>query len=225
MTISRDLPSGVHGLTGLISHESIYRGIYTHGTRGMPTGLDEGLQRRRRCRKHRHRGGQPAEKKSPHWASSIQSPAVPPSPPSAPKSATWKGPDHRRPAPLSDRHHVRPYLSPPLADRLLRGARRRGHRGHALRVLGAVPEHFRRTLTCDQEREMARYAELFGIDIYFCDPHCGGDRPTRTATGSSAAPSARAPTCPATPPPICVTASSASAPCPVAASIGQSLTL
>jgi IS30 family transposase len=65
MTISRELASGVHGVTGSLSHESIYRGIYAHGERGLPKGLHERLHRWRRCRNHRRKGGQPVEKKSP----------------------------------------------------------------------------------------------------------------------------------------------------------------
>jgi len=53
MTISRELASGVHGVTGSLSHESIYQAVYAHGRRGLPRGLHEGLHRRRRCRKQR----------------------------------------------------------------------------------------------------------------------------------------------------------------------------
>lgn len=65
MTISRELASGVHGVTGSISHESIYRAVYAHGTRDLPKGLHEGLHRRRRCRRRRTSGGADAKKKSP----------------------------------------------------------------------------------------------------------------------------------------------------------------
>jgi IS30 family transposase len=43
MTISRELASGVHGVTGSLSRESTYRGIYAHGKRGLPKGLHERL--------------------------------------------------------------------------------------------------------------------------------------------------------------------------------------
>ncbi len=38
VTISRQLASGVHGVTGSISHESIYRAIYAYKTRGLRRG-------------------------------------------------------------------------------------------------------------------------------------------------------------------------------------------
>lgn len=65
MTIARELASGVHGVTGSIGHESIYRGIDAHGAGALPKGFHERLHRRRRCRKHRCKGGQPVERKSP----------------------------------------------------------------------------------------------------------------------------------------------------------------
>jgi IS30 family transposase len=40
--------------------------------------------------------------------------------------------------------------------------------------LKRISEPLHRTLTWDQGREMARHselAELYGIDVYFCDPH------------------------------------------------------
>jgi len=52
----------------------------------------------------------------------------------------------------------------------------------------------------------------------------GSDRPMRTATGSCAVTSARAPTCPASAPMTCEPSSTASTPCPVAASTGRPLT-
>ena len=43
-----------------------------------------------------------------------------------------------------------------------------------IRVIKALPEELRRTLTWDQGKEMAEHARISidaGIDIYFCDPH------------------------------------------------------
>jgi IS30 family transposase len=43
-----------------------------------------------------------------------------------------------------------------------------------IRVIKALPEELRRTLTWDQGKEMAGHARISidaGIDIYFCDPH------------------------------------------------------
>jgi len=173
--------TGRPGVTGSISHESIYRGIYAHGTRGLRRGLHERLHRRRRCRKHRSKGGQPVEKKSPLGQFS---------------------PIATRPPIALERTEVGH-----LEGDLITGAYNRSaivtvfdrtsrhvwlaefpddHGAEATlaalcEILGRIPEPLRRTLTWDQGREMARHqelAELCGIDIYFCDPHSPWQRPT-----------------------------------------------
>jgi len=65
-TIARELAAS-GGITGeTISAETIYRGIYAHGRRGLAAGLHRCLHRARRCRRHRHRGKEPAPgRKSP----------------------------------------------------------------------------------------------------------------------------------------------------------------
>jgi IS30 family transposase len=181
MTISRELACGVHGVTGSISHESIYRGIYAHGTSGLPNGLHERLHRRRPCRRHRPRGGQPVENKSPLGLfSTIAS----------------------RPAIALERAEVGH-----LEGDLITGAYNRSaivtvfdrasrrlwladfpddHSGEATlaalcEIVERIPKPLRRTLTWDQGREMARHkelAELCGIDVYFYDPHSPWQRPT-----------------------------------------------
>jgi len=181
MTIWRELAFGVHGVTGSISHESIYRGIYSHGTRGLPKGLHERLHGRRRCRKHRSKGGQPVEEKSP---------------------LGQFNPIVTRPPIAFERTEVGH-----LEGDLITGACNRSAivtvfdragRHHWLAVfpedhgaeatlaalceiLGRIPEPLRCTLTWDQEREMARHqelAELCGIDVSLCDPHSPWQHPT-----------------------------------------------
>jgi transposase, IS30 family len=47
-------------------------------------------------------------------------------------------------------------------------------RDEMIRVMGALPEQLRRTVTWDQGTEMARHAEFSvdtGIEVFFCDPH------------------------------------------------------
>ncbi len=56
-----ELAAGTRGVRGSISHECIYAAVYAHGRRGLRRGLHAGLHRRRRCRKHRNRGGEAAK--------------------------------------------------------------------------------------------------------------------------------------------------------------------
>ncbi len=66
------------------------------------------------------------------------------------------------------------------------------HRYRAPQVARAVtatlarqPAHLVRTLTWDQGREMARWADIehdLGIKVFFCDPHAPWQRPTNEHT-------------------------------------------
>jgi transposase, IS30 family len=181
MTISRELASGVHGVTGSLSHESIYRAIYAHGTRGLRKGLSERLHRRRRCRRHRRHKGATSEKVGP---------------------LGQFNPIATRPAIALERTEVGH-----LEGDLIVGAYNRSaivtvfdrtsrnmwladfphdHGADAtlaamVEILERIPAPLRRTLTWDQGREMARHhdlAELCGIDVYFADPHSPWQRPT-----------------------------------------------
>ena len=52
-------------------------------------------------------------------------------------------------------------------------------------ALARQPEHLVKTLTWDQGREMARWADVeaaLGIDVYFCDPRSPWQRPTNEHT-------------------------------------------
>lgn len=182
MTISLELASGVHGTVAALSHESIYQAVYAHGRRGLRRGLHEGLHRRRRCRKHRDRGGdEPAAKKGPLGEFNLID---------------------LRPAIAAERREVG-HLEGDLIvgsfnrsaivtifDRASRYCWLAGfHADHGANetlaalaeILGRIPQPLHRTLTWDQGREMARHhdlAELCDIDIYFAEPHSPWQRPT-----------------------------------------------
>lgn len=181
MTIAWELAAGTHGLTAAISHETIYAGIYAQGRRGLRRGLHLNLQRSRRCRKRRRAQGEQPQRKSP--------------------LGEFK--------PIADRPAVADERSEPghLEGDLILGA---GNRSAIVTVFdratrmawladlpedhGAastlaalielcerIPPQFRKTLTWDQGREMARWAELetaCKIDVYFAEPHHPWQRPT-----------------------------------------------
>ena len=52
-------------------------------------------------------------------------------------------------------------------------------------ALARQPRHLVKTLTWDQGREMARWADIeaaLGVEVYFCDPHSPWQRPTNEQT-------------------------------------------
>ena len=52
-------------------------------------------------------------------------------------------------------------------------------------ALARQPRHLVRTLTWDQGREMARWADIeaaLGIEVYFCEPRSPWQRPTNEQT-------------------------------------------
>jgi len=181
MTIAKELAAGTYAVTGVISHETIYSGIYAQGRCGLRRGLHVNLHRSRRCRKRRTAKAEQRQRKSPLGA--------------------FK--------PIADRPAVAGERSEPghLEGDLILGA---GNRSAIITVfdratrttwLADLPEdhgaastlaglielceriapQYRKTLTWDQGREMARWAELeaaCNIEVYFADPHHPWQRPT-----------------------------------------------
>jgi transposase, IS30 family len=67
-----------------------------------------------------------------------------------------------------------------------------------VQAMGQMPAQLRRSLTWDQGKEMALHAEIaqaLGMPVFFCDPHPGSGRVTRTPMGCCASTSPRAATC------------------------------
>jgi IS30 family transposase len=161
---------GIGGDT--VSPETIYQGVYAHGTRGLAKGLGKHLHRKRGRRKPRCRG---ERKKS---------------------SALGKfNLIHTRPKRAEHRRQIGHFEGD-----LIIGARSRsaivtlvdrasrfnmmsdlpgGHSAEnvlacCIELLERVPEELRRSLTWDQGTEMARHEDLeaaVGIKVFFADPH------------------------------------------------------
>jgi len=174
-TIARELMSagGIGGET--VSAETIYRGVYAHGRRGLTAGLHRHLHRARRCRRHRHRGSGPAPgRKSPLGQFNLIT---------------------KRPGVVEDRHqpgHWEGDLIIGAANRSaivtlvertsrfnLLGNLADGYSADAVlsclvELFERVPPELARTLTWDQGREMARHRDLAltsDLDVYFAEPH------------------------------------------------------
>lgn len=181
MTISIELAQGTHGITDSISHECIYQAVYAHGRRGLRPGLHTGLHRRRRCRKRRLPPGAEPAKTSPLGVFNLIS-ARPPI-----------AAERRQVGHLEGDLICGAYNRSAIATVFDRASRHlwladlpEGHGADAtlaalVETLERIPQELRRTLTWDQGREMARWAdlaELCGIDIYFAQPHSPWQRPT-----------------------------------------------
>jgi IS30 family transposase len=174
-TIARELVAA-GGITGqTISPETIYRGVYAHGSRGLAAGLHRYLHRARRCRKHRHRNKEPAQgRKSPLGEFNLIT---------------------KRPAEVEDRRQPGHWEGDliigaanasailTLVERTSRfnllGNLDDGYSADAVlaclvELFERVPAGMARSLTWDQGREMARHADfaaMTGIDVYFAEPH------------------------------------------------------
>jgi transposase, IS30 family len=177
--LQKDSPMTIALAEG-ISHETIYQGVYANGRRGLAAGLGRHLHRRRRRRKVRPRGGVAIRKASP--------------------LGLFK-PIALRPTTAQEREEVG-HLEGDLIigkagasavvtmiDRatsfVLLGSLQNGHGSPEVvnrveTLLSRLPEELCITLTWDQGREMARWAEIeesSGVDVYFADPHSPWQRP------------------------------------------------
>lgn len=170
---------GIGGAT--VSPETIYQGVYAHGTRGLTTGLGRHLHRKRGRRRQRCSPGEARKKASPLGTFNLI---------------------HLRPEVASARSDVGHFEGD-----LIIGARNQsaivtlvdrasrfnligvlaGDHGAAnvlaccTQLLKRVPAELRRSLTWDQGREMACHKDLgaaVGIDVYFADPHSPWQRPS-----------------------------------------------
>ena len=182
MTISIELARGTHGYTANLSHETIYQAVYAHGGRGLRRGLHGGLHRKRRFRKHRRGPGETLPAKAPPLGAFNlirQLPQI---------CATRNEGRHL----TRDRNagSVKRSAIATVFDRASRhlwlaefaGSHDADETLAAVgEILNRIPEALRRTLTWDQGSEMARHADLaglYGIDVYFADPHSPWQRPT-----------------------------------------------
>ena len=182
MTISIELARGTHGITASISHECIYGAVYAHGKRGLPPGLHHGLHRRRRCRKHRRSPGEALPAKTSPLGSFNLIHSRPP------VAATRTEVGHLEGDLIIGSFNRSAIVT--IFDRASRhvwladfpGAHDKDETLAAVgETLNRIPEPLRRTLAWDQGREMARHAdlaELYGIDVFFADPHSPWQRPT-----------------------------------------------
>ena len=176
MTVSIELARGTHGVTGKISHETIYQALYQR--RGLDVDTRQCLHLKRRRRKHRnqHRAG------SSHSLQNYR-------------------PIAERPAIAAQRVEVGHFEGDLITGAYNRSAkitmfdrasRRLWLRSTASKsaddvfaalvaLLDEIPAHLRRTLTWDQGSELARHleiAERCEIDIYICDKNAPWQRPT-----------------------------------------------
>jgi IS30 family transposase len=182
MTISIELARGTHGLTADISHECIYQAIYAHGTRGLAKGLHTGLHRQRRCRKHRRAPGEALPAKASPLGEFNLITARPPIADRRSEVGHLEGDliigsfNRSAIATVFDRASRHLWLADfPASHDAEETLAAVGE------ILGRIPEALRRTLTWDQGREMASHhelADLYGIDVYFAEPHSPWQRPT-----------------------------------------------
>lgn len=180
MTIAIELAraGGIGGDT--VSAESVYLGVYAHGTRGLAAGLGRHLHRRRGRRKPRCRTGTPT-KVGPLGIFNLIG---------------------LRPAIADDRTEVGHFEGDliigargrsaivTLVDRTSRfnltGDLPEGHDATSvlaccIELFERVPEELRLTLTWDQGTELARHEDLaaaVGIGVFFAEPHSPWQRPS-----------------------------------------------
>jgi len=181
MTIAIELAraGGIGGDT--VSAESVYLGVYAHGTRGLAAGLGRHLHRRRGRRKLHCRVGATPGKVGPLGIFNLIG---------------------LRPAIADERTEVGHFEGDliigargrsaivTLVDRASRlnliGDLPEGHDATSvlaccIELIERVPTELRRTLTWDQGTEMARHGDLaaaVGIGVFFAEPHSPWQRPS-----------------------------------------------
>ena len=175
---AKDAPMTIARREG-VSHETIYQAIYAAGGRGLPAGLHHHLHHRRRRRRCRRHGEQPTRRSPLGVFRPIAS----------------------RPQVAAEREEIGHFEGDliigargrsaviTLVDRAtcfcLLGALPGVHDAGSVcdrleRLIGRLPDAGYHTLTWDQGREMAAWAQLerrCGIDVYFADPHSPWQRP------------------------------------------------
>lgn len=177
MTISIELARGVHGITALVSHETIYQCAYRR------RGLDVDTRQCFHLKRHRRRRRSEPHRSS--WAHSLGS----------------FTPIADRPAVALERVEVGHFEGDLITGAYNRSAkitmfdrasRRLWLRSTASKsaddvfvalcdLLDEIPAETRRTLAWDQGSELARHldiASVCGIDIYICDKNAPWQRPT-----------------------------------------------
>ena len=163
--------------------ETIYRACYDHtGRRGLPEGSWRLLPRRCRRRKPQ---GRHTQKPSPlgDFKAIAERPAAVED---RREAGHWEGDliigaNNRSAVATLTERTSRQTLTVGLPD----GYDARRTAAAVAAALARQPAHLVKTLTWDQGREMARWADIeaaLGIDVYFCDPHSPWQRPTNEHT-------------------------------------------
>jgi len=163
---------GVGGDT--VSAETIYQGVYGHGTCGLATGLGRKLHRKRSRRKRRCRAGESPAKAGPLKEFSLIG-LRPGTVEDRIEPGHWEGD-----LIIGAKNASAVVTLVERTSRLnLLGDLPDGHDAESvlaclIELLERVPPSMRRTLTWDQGREMARHDELaraVDVDLYFAEPH------------------------------------------------------
>lgn len=178
MTISVELARGVHRITARVSHETIYTAAYAPAEHGLERDCWKGLHRRRRRRKPRHQADPGPGPLGNYRPLSDRPPAAENRSEVGHLEGDLIVGSYNRSAIITvfdraSRHlWLADFIDDHGADATLAAL---------VELLERIPEPLRRTLTWDQGREIARWADLetfTGIATYICDPHSPWQRPT-----------------------------------------------
>ncbi len=176
MTISIELARGVHGVSGSISHETIYQAVYQQ--RGVTVDARECLHLRRRRRKRRGLQQRCGSHSLQQYRPIAQRPLI---------ALERVEVGHFEGDLITGAYNRSAKLT--LNDRASRRLWLRSVASKSaddvtavlVELLWSIPVELRRTLTWDQGSELARHleiSELCGIDIYICDKSAPWQRPT-----------------------------------------------